>query len=412
MYVLTSADQVYKGTEPAEVSITQAMTLQLLTLSAGVDAPFGTSLLAVMPLAHMVYSFHNPVDLEPEPDKTYDEAGDLEIRARQDLGTFLPQPSWLRYGAGLGVVMPTGSYVKGRTEQSVIVGQVLDTRSKELSIGRGAWWLVADLDAAVLLGERVALLGNTSLRVPQNLASDGFGWGRELRGNLGARVRILDMLSAGVSGELQHRTPSTQPTDIVDEFGMPTGRTVQGEAPNSGGRWAYVTPNVQVTPLAWLALSASVRLPVWRDVIGEQIVQNAAFFVSLTGTLGVGGTTEAKAVLGPTPLGQEPQQPEIAAMVAAGKLTLVDYWATWCAPCLQLTPLLEKAVEGKPGVVLQRVDATEWGPAEWKRFLPDASGLPVVDVYGPDRRLRARLVGDKAFEAVQYLPADASPVAP
>ncbi len=80
---------------------------------------------------------------------------------------------------------------------------------------------------------------------------------------------------------------------------------------------------------------------------------------------------------------------------SAEKPVVVDFWAEWCKPCKQLTPVLEEAVEGRE-VVLATVDieankglAREYGIA----------GIPAVKAF-KDGRVVAEFVGAKSRVAV------------
>jgi putative thioredoxin len=74
---------------------------------------------------------------------------------------------------------------------------------------------------------------------------------------------------------------------------------------------------------------------------------------------------------------------------------LVDFWADWCQPCKQLTPVLEEAVQGRD-VVLAKVDvdsnkalAREYGIA----------GIPAVKAF-KNGRVVAEFVGAKTRTSV------------
>jgi thiol-disulfide isomerase/thioredoxin len=89
---------------------------------------------------------------------------------------------------------------------------------------------------------------------------------------------------------------------------------------------------------------------------------------------------------------------EVASSNWAGKVLVLNFWATWCPPCLRELPLLDEAQKSAPEGSLQVVGIAIDSKEEVERFLVDYPvGFPILigdtEAVEMSRRLGNRLQG-------------------
>lgn len=391
------------------------LRMHLMTLQAGVDLAqgFGLQLTAPFVRAESTRTFNGT-----SPAKGFDKfgtaltettdqgLGDLEARVRVQVNTVtgLNGGKTPRMVVQAGAVAPTGNFiVKGQADTS-----------RYVSVGRGVWWLLAGADISGGVTDWLGYLGQIAARIPLGTLHgvDGylFRWGPEVRFNAGPTISIVPgLLSAALGAELLWRDPGQER--------IYSGSDIE-EFPNGGGTFWTATATVQVQLPANLSLIANGRLPIAYDATGIQPVVGPGVFAGVSWNWAApADPAKTPAVAAPAPwrVGEPPRSKLIADLLVPGKITIVDYWATWCEPCKKLAPQVEAFAASRHDVALRKVDATDWGRDEMNAHLPAVAGLPVLDIYGPDGKLLARRVGPPCFEFANdvpvTLPSEATPAA-
>lgn len=392
-YAYAYGDQPYGGKNAVENFEHFKLRLQIITLTAGVDLPSGTGASLALPMGRI------RTDSDARSTDDYG-IGDLEVRARQDVFQlfnlsyrYLP-----RVSVSAGIASPTGPYVSKLQIAKLAPGQSLD---KTLSLGRGAWWLLADVEAYGRIIDRLGYFVGMRTRTPLSQCEDGFQWGEELQ------------FSGGLSGQIVPKYLTlTASIDYLDRA-MPTEIDwlgVRVDSASVGGKYTDATVSVRSQILENLAIDLTGRKPLAREVYGLQTPPNYWIFAGISWNMTLGEPKlPPRPVLRPAQPGDTPL-PEIAALLVPATVTIVDYWATWCAPCLKLSAQMEEFAKGRSDFKVVKVEATDWNQEQMDRLVPAVPGLPVVDIYAADGKLIQRLAGADAFDYAKFLPADTTPV--
>ena len=79
--------------------------------------------------------------------------------------------------------------------------------------------------------------------------------------------------------------------------------------------------------------------------------------------------------------------------LAAGKVTVFDFYATWCKPCRAVDHHMKQVLAEQGDVALRKVDIVDWDSAAAKQHLRDVPDLPYVVVFGPGGKQVAAISG-------------------
>jgi len=87
------------------------------------------------------------------------------------------------------------------------------------------------------------------------------------------------------------------------------------------------------------------------------------------------------------------QDIDIADVLAADKVTVVDFSATWCVPCRKVDAHLRGVLATDEGVAYRKVDIGDWNAAIATKYLQDVPALPYVVVFSPKGEVVATVSG-------------------
>ncbi len=349
------------------------VNVHLSTLELRVSAPANTQLSVQLPSGRLSTS-----TLQTE--RTDTNIGDLELRAKQVV-PWLIKP---RLEIGLGLVLPTGPYVPKSGAAN------LPPEASFLTLGRGVSWGIVELQGSVPISEKVSSYVQLSARHPMSNTNDEFSWGDEARVVLGGQMQLPYGLSALGIAEMQWRGGATEP----DPF---AGTRV--ESANAGGTWWTLTPALSYSAMPGVSVLGGLRIPLLADVRGNQLVPGIGGFVavSLSWSKKKTGAATIKSLVKGTTEAEEPYVPEEPTL---GQITVVDYWASWCAPCKTITEALEEAESGWANVDIKKVDASGW-PDNGVQLPDGAEGLPVVEIFDSAGKRTHLLKGEDALKVVE-----------
>lgn len=97
---------------------------------------------------------------------------------------------------------------------------------------------------------------------------------------------------------------------------------------------------------------------------------------------------------------------DLSEHLVAGKVTIFDYYADWCGPCLLLARDLEQLLASRSDVAVRKIDIVTWQSDAARQATREfkLKGIPYVRVYGPRGRFLGAVPGNDVDKIRALLP--------
>lgn len=373
------------GTKPTANPKNEQTMVRTSFLNLNYQATRRLALTALLPV-RMVSA---PKDIRPNErvTRTFKGLGDLLVLGNFQLN--LPEkPARPAFAMQFGLRLPTGQAQPDHTWAGSL------SRDPVLQTGYGTIDPLLGVSCHQQWG-RTALSANVLARLSGGKNRYGLKFSSEVQGGAGlARsFKAPRVFSSFLSGtQLGLRVYGVKSGHDYDQ-----GKLVS----NTGGQWLYLLPLLNLETKSGVAYFFQFQLPVYQNVNGGQLVAPYGFTTGFSFTpfrrkapqelaappdsAGVPASFAPEVISRGEPV-------ELKNHVAAGQVTVIEFYADWCAVCRRLDPGLKRLALTRRDLVLKRVNIGDGETAVSKQY--DITATPTFHVYGADGSLFKRFVTD------------------